>query len=246
MEFQNAPRYSCPPAMPLAAGWPRSRLYCSLFTALTSLSVLAVLLSFRMEPVHPYRFGFLMIASACFLLVAVLGGALRSVYGRFIFTGLLCCALGDYVGFRNFVWGAIAFLVAHVFFVAAFWTLGVDWKRALRFLPFLLLVDAGILASLYPGIYGTDRPVAFAYIVFISAMVVFAFGVSAPQRRTLILAAATLFYFSDIFVARWRFTDTGSINGYFCYPIYYAACVLFAWTVCMRPDERPLVMYRVE
>ena len=100
--------------MPLAAGWPRSRLYCSLFTALTSLSVLAVLLSFRMEPVHPYRFGFLMIASACFLLVAVLGGALRSVYGRFIFTGLLCCALGDYVGFRNFVWGAIAFLVAHV------------------------------------------------------------------------------------------------------------------------------------
>ncbi len=218
--------------------WARRRFYCGVFTALICLCIVGVLLSFSTSAVHPYRGGFLMFASGCFLLVAVVGGALRRVFGRFILSGLCCCALGDYLGYHDFVWGAMAFLVAHVFFVAAFWVLGVDWMRALRYLPFLLLADTGILVWLYPGMYGGDRPLAFAYIAVISAMVLFASGVTAPRRRTLLLVAATLFFISDVFVARWRFTDTGSINGYFCYPLYYAACTLFAWTACLRLEER--------
>jgi uncharacterized membrane protein YhhN len=192
-----------------------------------------------MQTMHPFRWGLLMFASGCFLLVAVVGGALRSGYGRLVFTGLICCALGDYLGLHDFIWGAIAFLVGHIFFIAAFWTVGIDWRRALRFLPLMLLIDLGILAWLYAGMTSGDRPVALAYIVVISAMVIFAFSVSTPQRRNFILLAAVLFYISDIFVARWRFTDSGAINGYFCYPIYYTACVMFAWTACMRPEGRP-------
>lgn len=227
-----------------ALQWPRRRVYCSLVTGLAIASVLGVLLSFSLQTVHPYRGGLLMSASASFLLVAVFGGALRSVYGRLIFTGLLCCALGDYLGFHDFIWGAAAFLVAHVFFIAGFWTTGVEWKRAARITPLVILIDLAVLLWLYGGMSNTDRPIALAYVVVISAMVVFAFSVSAPRRRTLIPLAASLFYISDIFVARWRFTDTGLINGYFCYPIYYSACLLFAWTACLYSEERPAVMPR--
>lgn len=217
--------------------WERRRIFCGVFTAFASLSIVGVVLSIASQAVHPYRWGFLMFASGCFLLVAVVGGALRSVFGRLLLSGLVCCALGDYLGWHDFIWGAMAFLVAHIFFVAAFWILGVDWLRALRALPLLLLVDAGVLIWLYPGIYGADRPLAFAYIAVISAMVFFASGVPASRRRHLVLLAAMLFFVSDIFVARWRFTDTGSVNGYFCYPLYYAACMLFAWTACWRLEE---------
>jgi len=195
-----------------------------------------------MQPVHAYRWHFLMSASASFLLAAILGGALRSAHGRLILAGLLCCAIGDYLGFHDFIWGTTAFLVAHVFFVAAFWTMGVDLRRTVRFMPLVILIDLVIVLWFKDGILSGDRPLVFAYIVVISAMVLFAFSVSPPERRTLIMLAAALFYISDIFVARWRFTDTGAINGYFCYPIYYAACVLFAWTACVYAEKRPVAV----
>lgn len=231
-------------ALAVAQEWPRRYLYSGLFTGLAALSVLGVLLTFGMRPVYPYRWGFLMCASASFLLVAVLGGGLRTVYGRLVFSGLLCCALGDYLGFHDFIWGAMAFLVAHVFFVAAFWTCGIDWKRALRFTPAMILTGLGMFIWLQDGMSTVDKPIAVAYLVVISVMVLFAFSMVPPHRRTLIMLAASLFYISDIFVARWRFTDSGMINGYFCYPIYYSACVLFAWTACVFADERPAAVPR--
>lgn len=231
-------------ALAVALEWPRRYLYCGLFTGLAALSVLGVLLSFGTQSVYPCRWGFLMSASASFLLVAVLGGGLRTVYGRLVFIGLLCCASGDYLGFHDFIWGAMAFLVAHVFFVAAFWTCGIDWKHALRFTSVMLLIGVAIFVWLQGGMSTVDKPIAFAYMVVISAMVIFAFSMVPPHRRTLIMLAASLFYISDIFVARWRFTDSGVINGYFCYPIYYSACVLFAWTACVFADERPVAVPR--
>lgn len=217
--------------------WGRRRLVCGLLTGLMGLSVVGVLLSFALPDVRPYRPVFLTLATACVLLVAVLGGAWRSGYGRLILAGLACCALGDFVGPHDFILGAVAFLAAHMFFVAGFWVLGVNWRRAMGFAPVMFVVDLGILAWLHSGITGGDRLVAYPYILIISLMVIFAFSIASQERRRLILAAAVLFYISDVFVARWRFTDTGSLNGYFCYPLYYTACVLFAWTACMGRDK---------
>lgn len=238
MELPNVPLQNGQPAFePLA--WRYRRLSCQLITGLMWLSVLGVLMSFSMPTVRPHRATFLMIGTVCYLSVALLGGALRWNYGRLMFLGLICCALGDYLGLRNFVWGALAFLVAHFFFVAAFWVIGIDWQRALRLVPIMLVVGIAILAWLLPGISSrSDMFLVLGYMVVISLMVILAYGISSEQHRPLILLAAVIFFVSDIFVARWRFTPSGSINGYFCYPMYYTACVLFAWTTCLYYQRR--------
>lgn len=69
------------------------------------------------------------------------------------------------------------------------------------------------------------------YIVAISLMAMFAAGVREGHGGLLILLGAVAFYVSDIFVARWKFVDTSSVNAYFCHPLYYAACLMLAFSV---------------
>ena len=56
----------------------------------------------------------------------------------------------------------------------------------------------------------------------------FAFGTRPGSPRGIFLPGAARFYVSDLFVARWAFVGGGSVNAYFCYPLYYAACLLLA------------------
>jgi uncharacterized membrane protein YhhN len=212
------------------------RAFSRVFALFMWLSVAAALATYAIRPVGVHQ-NFLLAASACFLISAVLGGAFSSAYGRLVFAGLVLCALGDFLGLQNFVLGATAFLFAHMFFIAAFWMMGMDWGRALRFVPLMLVVDAVLLLWLHGGIRPGDQTIAYAYVAVISIMVVFAVGAEAGPRRKLVLVAAFLFYISDIFVAVWRFTGTGDINAYFCYPLYYTACIFFAWTACVCHDE---------
>lgn len=171
------------------------------------------------------RHWFLALASLGFVAVAWLAGARATGYGRWMFAGLLLCLAGDVLGPSNFALGASMFLLAHVLFVVAFCVHGVDYRRSL--ISLLMLIPSGLLLVwLLPQVEESMRVLVIAYTCVITAMVV-----SAGGTRRLILIAAVVFYVSDVFVARWRFVDHDSINALFCYPLYYTACLLLAFSI---------------
>jgi hypothetical protein len=69
----------------------------------------------------------------------------------------------------------------------------------------------------------------------ISIMVATACGTRHPNA-VLLAVAAVLFYVSDIAVAHWKFVSDGSWHAFFCYPLYYPACLLLA--LGSRPARR--------
>lgn len=180
-----------------------------------------------------------LLASSGFVLVALLGGALATPYGRFVLAALACCWTGDLVGPHNFMFGAYAFLLAHLFLIPGFLTLRPAWRHAaLAVLP-LMGVSALATALLWPHIPPQERPAILAYTAVISLMVIVAAG--TRMRCWIIPIAATLFYVSDLFVGRWKYIG-GDWNGLFCYPLYYTACLFFAVSVAfVRADAAVIV-----
>lgn len=170
----------------------------------------------------PLTFG----ASTGFLFAAWSAGAFQSGRGRLLFLALVGCWTGDLLGPHHFVLGAVCFLLAHLAFIAAFTLAGFHPRRMCVASLSAALLAAFLLGFFWPGIPLEERVLVAAYVLVISGMVV---AVAASKSATpLFLAAALLFYLSDIFVARWRYGEGGALNGYLCYPLYYLACNLFA------------------
>jgi uncharacterized membrane protein YhhN len=218
----------------------RRRVILTASLAAVTLLAVAVALVIRAD-VFPSRPGMgrylLMAASTGFVSVGLAGGGLRSAYGRFMLPALVLCWLGDYLGPHGFVGGLIAFLVAHLALMAAFWTRGVIPRRALAASAGTVPISGALFAWLYPHVPPEELLPVIAYLLTITAMVTVASAGRDGAGRILILLGAIIFYVSDIFVARWRFVDTSSINGTFCYPLYYTACVLLALSVLAREKE---------
>ena len=163
-------------------------------------------------------------ASSGFVLAAVSSGALHSVYGRFILAGLIACWCGDVLGAEYFLTGLVSFCVAHMAFICAFIAKGVDWRRLAAALLPMLIVVVTIVKWLLPHVEAPIEIVAVcAYCTAISLMALTAIGASKGPVGRLILAGAVTIYISDIFLARWKYVDFGTINGRFCYPLYYTA-----------------------
>ncbi len=178
------------------------------------------------------------LASTGFVAVAVTRGALGGRYGRFILLGLAGCWCGDMLGPGSFLLGLGAFLLAHLGFIAAFCANGIAWRRVLWALPVLAFVHAPLLAWLLPQVSAGEFWPVTAYIAVISLMVLFACGTSHNALGRRALLGAILFFVSDIFVACWRYVETGPINGNFCYPVYYTACIVLAMSV--SPPAKPV------
>jgi uncharacterized membrane protein YhhN len=95
----------------------------------------------------------------------------------------------------------------------------------------LALVGGVVVRQLWPHVPGPLRGAVVGYVVVISVMVSFAAGSVAGGRGAIRLFAATLFYLSDLSVARDRFLDAGLGNRLWGLPAYYVAQILFAWSV---------------
>ncbi len=174
-------------------------------------------------------------ASSGFLALAIIAGALRHRYGRFMLAGLALCWLGDLVGPRHFVAGSTAFLLSHFLFMAAFAGKPINSTRLWRAAVLFCASGVGLVCWLQPHVHGAMTVLVYAYLLVITAMVVMACGVSTGNP--FILLGAILFFISDIFVARWKFVDSSSINALFCYPMYYTACALLAFSILREPDK---------
>jgi uncharacterized membrane protein YhhN len=164
-----------------------------------------------------------------YLLIALAGGAHKTNYGRLVLIALLCCATGDVFGPHHFFAGVFAFLAAHLFFIAAFAVHGIHVKRLFVSFPLAMLATGASLIWLLPHIPAHDRAPILAYVGVITAMLIAAGGCSLEGRGAWILAAAIVFYVSDIFVARWHYVATAPMNGLYCYPLYYLSCSMFAY-----------------
>jgi len=196
----------------------------------TAFSVIAVVIALTAHAYGPNALFLpgLWAGSLGFLTVALGNGAWQSRHGRLLLAALGCCALGDFFGPGNFEAGVLAVAVAHLLFAATFLWLGVDRRRLALAIVATSVLSGLTLAWLLPHVARESLPLVLGYCAVISLMLITALALRPPHASRLIIAAL-IFYVSDIFVARWRFVDTSSNNAYLCYPLYYTACLLFAW-----------------
>ncbi len=175
-------------------------------------------------------------ASLGFVLLPLVAGGLRSIYGRLVSIGLVFCWLGDYLGPIHFESGVLMFCAAHIGFIVAFVSRGIRRKNVLRALLPVVVVTAGVALWVLSHAACAAWPLIVAYCLLIGSMVVLSAGGAHHGISGRIgLAAAIIFFVSDIFVARSHYVQSGWLNSFGCYPLYYSACLLFGWSVYFFP-----------
>jgi uncharacterized membrane protein YhhN len=176
------------------------------------------------------------LTSALFIVAAFAHGPhLR--YDWLIVGGLVLSAAGDVclipVHRRWFLAGLVAFLMAHLCYLAAF------GQRAslLTINPLAGVVIGAASTALFlyfrPSLGPLRGPVAI-YVIVITLMLMGAWALAEGGGRWAwrVAAGATLFYLSDITVARDRFSaDAGFANRALGLALYYAAQFLLAFSV---------------
>ncbi|NNC75506.1 MAG: lysoplasmalogenase [Acidimicrobiia bacterium] len=183
------------------------------------------------------------VASSCFVAIAVIGGATDTTFGTWILVGLALSWLGDFAllgkGRAPFVSGLSFFVLGHVAYVVAFAArpAGTGWLRGEGSLNTALLISAAFVVLvagvfiarwLLPGVDSALRVPVLAYMAVISTMVIAAVGTTSVEWDTRVLVGAILFYLSDIAVGRDRFVSPGWDNRIVGLPVYYAGQVLLA------------------
>ncbi len=175
------------------------------------------------------------IAAIAFVGAGLANNAEQSAYGRAVLAALVLSLLGDVLLIPKnrtaFKGGILAFLLAHVAYVVAFFAHGTSLSIAA--LPLIVLIPAAVLVlkKLYTKVPESLRIPVLSYIVVISTMVAFAVGTQNPT----IIAGAIIFYCSDLCVARERFLAPGFVNKLFGLPLYFGAQLIFAATIGSAP-----------
>ncbi len=166
----------------------------------------------------------------------------RLHYGQVIFMGLVFGAIGDIAllgkSSRAFLAGLGAFLIGHLAYVVAVsylvpvgtWISGAGPLAAVP-------VGAGgvALALLWPKL-GTMRVPVIGYVLAIVTMMIAAIAawrteaLDEPQRTRLVLGAS-LFFLSDLAVARDKFVAQSWWNKLWGLPAYFAGQLLIAWSL---------------
>ena len=172
------------------------------------------------------------IASSAFVALAIRGGALASVYGRLILAGLALSWCGDMflIGPTRtaFLAGLVAFLLAHVAYVAAFVRHGYERRWIWVAMVPVTAIAIGVFVWLEPYTPPDLLNPVRAYVAVISLMVIFAIGTQGRGGSTLIVAGATLFFLSDLSVASLRLVQTEYPTYIIGLPLYYAGQVCLA------------------
>ncbi|KAL6780160.1 hypothetical protein ACKKBF_B14220 [Auxenochlorella protothecoides x Auxenochlorella symbiontica] len=192
---------------------------------------------------HPRRRGVALaktLSSTGFLLVSLAGwagarGAQRLRYARCVLAAQCLSWLGDALLITGapgpFLAGLVAFLLGHACYALAFLAQGSHLPSAAAVGVPVAAAVAGAWAYLAPHLPpDMVLPVA-AYLAVISGMVISAgAAVHASSRPHPLLLGATLFFVSDLAVARERFVSRAFLNQAIGLPMYYTAQLLLAWT----------------
>ncbi len=152
-------------------------------------------------------------------------------YRYYITIGLVFCLLGDTLLLKDsfFVFGLLAFLIAHLLFALGFISVGGFKKYPI---PLVLLLFFGISMYLYllPDLDTMSIPVA-VYMLFIIMMGWQALNLFVWQKKRVYLViglAAALFIFSDSMIALNKFKFPFAYSGVVILATYWIAIALIA------------------
>ena len=177
------------------------------------------------------------VAAALFCVVGfvVIDDVPGAEYARPLFLAALALSfVGDVClipqGYKKvFLVGLFAFLLAHVMFIPAFASRGVDPVATAITAAVLLLPATVVIRWLRPHLKGGMQAAVYAYVVVICAMLATAVGATVYGLHSqhgvtpMLLVGALTFWGSDIFVARHRFVRPGFVNKLFGLPMYFLA-----------------------
>lgn len=180
--------------------------------------------------------------SSLFIITALLQNHQNMVYFYIILSGLLLCLIGDvclifFFNKKIFTAGLAAFLAGHILYIIAFFNFGETGPVVFAAGVLCLIISSFIFIKLKPLLGTMTKPV-IAYIAIITAMVIGAFLFRENDSlnvtlRYFIIAAALIFYASDIFVARHRFVKKEFLNRAIGLPMYYTAQFMIALSTGM-------------
>jgi uncharacterized membrane protein YhhN len=173
------------------------------------------------------------VASASFVSIGVVRWSADEVTGVWFLGALAFCAAGDVLllGKRGFDVGLVAFLLGHALYIVGFNAALPIEMWSLPILAPLGLASVGAVAWLWPHL-GRRRIPVLTYGVAITIMVWGGFSNVIRSSLPLMAAAgASLFYLSDLAVARHRFVDESFINRALGLPTYYLGQFLLAMSI---------------
>lgn len=205
-----------------------------IWTVLTPAALIGLLIA-EYHRSRPGKWLFKPLASAGFVLTALAGGALDTIYGITILTGLLLSMAGDVLLIprrrATFLAGLVAFLLGHVAYAVAFGVHGVHWLFVMS--AIVLLVVAGLLLArrYLPRIEGAMHGPVWAYGVVITVMLALAVGTYGAGGSWLIVSGAMLFYLSDLSVAGDRLIKPSFLQRAWGLPAYFGGQLLLALSV---------------
>jgi uncharacterized membrane protein YhhN len=206
---------------------------------LTLLAIISAALHIRAESFGPKRHVYLFkpLTMVWIILIALLSKSQVSAFYKYmIVAGLLCSLVGDIflmLPADRFVPGLLSFLVAHLFYIAAFASGGVHFRTALWCATAFLIYGSLMLRALFPHL-GRMKLAVVIYMLVILVMAGLALSrwVGTGQAGSaLAFCGALLFTVSDSTLAVNRFK--GGINHaqFYILSTYFAAQWLIALSV---------------
>ncbi len=177
--------------------------------------------------------GFAFFKTVTTLLVLILAtfGNLKTSYGKRIFVGLLFCLLGDVLLIPEhlFIFGLASFLIAHLLFLAAFYSEG-GFKA--KFTPLVVLVPIGVIY--YAILFKHLDELAIPVLVYFVAILVMCWqGINLyvgkkSNANYLVALAVCLFLFSDANLALEKFIIGVELSKITVLASYWLAISLLA------------------
>ena len=177
---------------------------------LTLLAIIFAAIQIRAEYRGPYRniYIFKPLVIICIVLIAILGQTNTPLYKILIIAGLLFSMAGDTLlmpPWNRFVAGLIAFLVAHLFYIAAF----VFQIAALAWWPLIPLAIYGIViySFLAPSLEKMKTPVlAYIIVILVMAWLGWVYWLQSGNLSALLAFVGAIFFVvSDSILATNRF-----------------------------------------
>jgi len=185
--------------------------------------------------VAPYPFDYLVKTIPILCLAVMAFRAIPGAKGRLIGGGLLFSGAGDILlqvdGVRFFVHGLGAFLIAHLFYIAAFIRRPALVRARLSILVTIAIYGSIMGFLLLPRLGDMLVPVT-VYLIIILGM-----GISASlgtENHALVIAGACFFIVSDSLIAINRFLVPVPLSGYLVMGTYYAAQLMITTGAARR------------
>ncbi len=176
---------------------------------------------------RPYTLTYLVKSLPIFLLSLLIFLNIKNSKGKLISLGLFFSGIGDivldYPAKGLFVFGIIAFTIAHLFYISVFLRNIKFTKKAFAVILLLLIYSTILGTLLYPKLGDMAIPI-FTYLGIILIMA----GSAAlgNNNHYLLILGAVLFIISDSLIAIGRFITPITYSSHWIMSTYYIAQIL--------------------